>query len=193
MTSLDHQLRLVATCGLGLEGLLSSELRELGVPDRRKGRGAVTFRGNWEDCWRANYRLRTANRVLVELAAWGAPDDDRLAEGARAFLLRNRGAAPGIEGRTLFLPDRTFALHASVSRSRIRDVRWASLRVKDGLVDAQRELFGRRASIARKNPDLPLRLRIDQDRATLLLDSSGDPLDRRGYRLSSGPAPLREH
>ncbi len=138
--------------------------------------------------------LSTSNRQSGArgIGRLGAPDDDQLAEGARAFLLRNRGAAPGIEGRALFLPDRTFALHASVSRSRIRDVRWASLRVKDGLVDAQRELFGRRASIARKNPDLPLRLRIDQDRATLLLDSSGDPLDRRGYRLSSGPAPVRE-
>ena len=66
------------------------------------------------------------------------------------------------------------------------------MRVKDGLVDAQRERFGRRADVDRRDPVLPLRLRLSGDEATLLLDSSGEPLDRRGYRVVSRGAPVRE-
>ena len=67
------------------------------------------------------------------------------------------------------------------------------LKVKDGIVDAQRRRFGRRASIDRKNPDVHLRVWLSRDRATLLLDTSGDPLDRRGYRIATSEAPVREN
>jgi putative N6-adenine-specific DNA methylase len=74
----------------------------------------------------------------------------------------------------------------------VTDVRWVALKVKDGIVDAQRMRFGQRASIDRQNPDLPLRLWLHQDRATLFLDTSGEPLDRRGYRAKTVAAPVRE-
>ncbi len=64
--------------------------------------------------------------------------------------------------------------------------------LKDGLVDGQRDRWGRRSDIDREDPDLPLRLRLHRDRATLLLDTSGEPLDRRGYRAVSAAAPVRE-
>ena len=63
-------LQLVATCGLGLEEILAAELRQLVSGRIDVDRGAVRFTGSWEDCWRANWRLRSANRVLVELASW---------------------------------------------------------------------------------------------------------------------------
>ncbi len=184
-------LRLVATCALGLEAILAGELAALGVAGARKGTGAVTFEGGWPEAWRANWRLRTANRVLVELGSWPAADGDVLAAGAGA-LVASRRSWGGVPAGDLFDPGRTLAVRATASRSQVRDVRWAALKVKDGVVDAQRRRFGRRASVARRDPDLPLRLWLHEDRATLLLDTSGEPLDRRGYRLATATATLRE-
>ncbi len=185
-------LELVATCALGLEPLLEKELTSLEMADVRPVRGAVRFVGNWRAVWRANLHLRSANRVLVRLATWPAPNGDALAAGA-GDLVRERGLHwAGVPVNDLFDPRNTLAIRASSSRSQITDVRWAGLRTKDGLVDAQRERFGQRSSIDRERPDLPLRLHLDRDLATLLLDTSGQPLDRRGYRVTTSQAPLRE-
>lgn len=184
-------LRLVATCALGLEEVLEKELLELRVREVRRERGAVAFQGSWRDVWRTNFRLRTANRVLVELGTWNAADGDALAAGTGA-LVAGRRAWDGVGPAELFDPRRTFSIRATSSRSRLTDTRWVGLKTKDGLVDAQRRRFRRRASVDRENPDLKLRLHLLRDRATLLLDTSGEPLDRRGYRVRTTDAPVRE-
>lgn len=181
----------MATCSPGLEGLLADELRELGVEGIHEASSAVRFKGSWPDVWRANYWLRTANRVLVELGSCAAGDNEALYQGIRAILLPHRIAC--LPTRTLLDPARTLAVSATSHRSRLRDTRWVALKVKDAVVDLQRERFGRRASVDTRRPDLPLRVRLHADRATLLLDSSREPLDRRGYRTRSGVAPLREN
>jgi putative N6-adenine-specific DNA methylase len=178
-------LSLVATCVLGLEEILEGELRALGAAGLARDKGAVTFNGTWEDCWRANWRLRTANRVLVELGTWNGRDGAELAAGARALV------GWGGQG-SLFHPDRSFVIQATCTASTIHDARWVALSVKDGLVDGQRDRWGRRASVDREDPDLHLRVRLHRDRATLLLDTSGEPLDRRGYRAVTTSAPVRE-
>lgn len=188
-------MNLVATCGAGLEEILEAELAALGASEIERQRGAVAFQGGWDDCWRANWRLRTANRVLVELGDWDARDGAELAAGARALLApaaAERADLSGLDPGTLLHPDRTFAVQATASASQIRDTRWAALSLKDGLVDGQRDRWGRRADVDRSEPDLHLRLRLHQDRATLLLDTSGEPLDRRGYRAVTTAAPVRE-
>jgi putative N6-adenine-specific DNA methylase len=190
-------MRLVATCVLGLEEILAAELSALGVAEIEREKGAVSFSGSWEDCWRANWRLRTANRVLVELGSWDGPDGGTLAAGARALVSgrlpgRKDRSAAGIVPSSLFHPDRSFVIQATCTASQVRDSRWAALSVKDGIVDGQRDRWGRRASIEREDPDLHLRLRLHRDRATLLLDTSGEPLDRRGYRSVTSSAPVRE-
>jgi len=184
-------LRLVATCAAGLETFLERELRELGATGIEPERGAVTFSGGWVDAWRANWRLRTANRVLVELASWRSPTADDLQRGAQD-LVESSPIWEGVSGDELFHPSRTFAIRSTSIRSQLRDTRWVGLKVKDGLVDGQRRKFGRRASVDRAAPQLHLRVRLLDDRAALLLDLSGQPLDRRGYRLESGAAPVRE-
>lgn len=184
-------LEIVATCALGLEELLAAELAGLGIEGARQ-RGAVLYRGGWDEVYRSNWRLRTANRVLVALDRWPAADGDALAAGARALVESPRRSWAGLSSESLFQPHRTLALRATSSSSQIRDVRWVALRVKDGLVDAQRALHGKRSSVDRRDPDLPLRVWLRDDRATLLLDTSGEPLDRRGYRLDGGEAPVRE-
>lgn len=192
-------LALVATCALGLEDFVAEELAAL-LPGRaaglEKSRGAVTFPGDWTDVYRANWRLRTANRVLVEIASFDGADGEALYQGARALVLGGDRFGPsGALGwfADLLHPDRTFSIQATVAGSEIHDSRWAALKVKDGIVDAQRERWGRRANVEREDPDLALRLRLHRDRATLLLDTSGEPLDRRGYRVDGGIAPVREH
>jgi 23S rRNA G2445 N2-methylase RlmL len=193
-----EQLALVATCASGLEEMLDGELETLGVEARERQRGAVRFAGGWPECWRANWRLRTANRVLVELASWPAGDGAALAAGARdgpGGAVGVESAAPsaaGLDLAALLHPDRSFAIQATAAASRIRDTRWAALSAKDGLVDGQRDRWGRRADVDRESPELQLRLRLHRDRATLLLDTSGEPLDRRGYRVLSTTAPVRE-
>lgn len=184
-------LPIVATCALGLEEILEGELQALGVSGIRRQQAAVTFTGVWTDVYRANWRLRTANRVLVELGTWHGSGGDALAAGAEALVAGSR-SWEGLTTQALFAPDRGFSIRATSSRSRQRDTRWVALKVKDGIVDGQRRRFGRRASVDREHPDQQLRVRLLHDRATLLLDTSGDPLDRRGYRVVPGSAPMRE-
>jgi putative N6-adenine-specific DNA methylase len=186
-------LRLVATCARGLEEILAGELVDLGVDGIAPELGAVTFRGDWRDVWRANWRLRTANRVLLELATFNGHSGEALAAGARNLVRRRSRSWDGIDAGDLFHPDRTFALQATSRASEIRDTRWVVLKVKDGLVDGQRDRFGRRGSVARENPEVPLRVFLLKNQATVLLDTSGEPLDRRGYRTETAEAPLREH
>ncbi|HEX2252171.1 MAG TPA: THUMP domain-containing protein [Thermoanaerobaculia bacterium] len=184
-------LKLVATCALGLEEFLEQELRGLGVARIARQKGAVVFAGSWPEVWRANWRLRTANRVLVELAAWDGSTAEALAAGAEALV----GSArhwDGVAAGELFHPRHTFAVRATSTGSEIRDTRWVALKVKDGLVDAQRRRFGRRATVERRDPDLHLRVWLFRDRATLLLDTSGQSLDHRGYRVATTEAPVRE-
>ncbi len=186
-------LEIVATCALGLEGILEAELTGLGATGVERQKGAVLFTGGWTDVWRSNWRLRTANRVLVALGRWNGDDGDALAAGAAALVRDRSRSWAGLRCEDLFRPERTFALRATSSASKVRDVRWVGLKVKDGLVDAQRSVHGRRSSIDRRDPDLPLRVWLHRDRATLLLDTSGEPLDRRGYRVRSDAAPVREN
>lgn len=184
-------LRLVATCGLGLEELLADELRRLEVTEVSAQRGAVTFSGDWSACWRANLWLRTANRVLLEIGNWPAGDDASLARGA-GRLMRPNPWPGAFDFGALLTPERTFSIRATSTASRIHDVRWVALKVKDGLVDAQRRRYRRRSSIDRRDPDLPLRVWLYRDQASLLLDTSGRSLDHRGYRVATSRAPVRE-
>ena len=185
-------LRLVATCALGLEELLENELLSLGVASLHRERGAVSFAGSWQEMMRANWRLRTANRVLVELSCWDGSTAESLARGAGKLVEGSR-SWDGLSAAQLLDPRYTFSIRATSSASQIRDTRWVGVKVKDGIVDAQRRRFGRRASVDRSSPDVMLRVWLSQDRATLLLDTSGAPLDRRGYRVVTSTAPVREN
>jgi len=185
-------LHLIATCALGLEEVLEAELAGIDAGERQIQRGAVSFHGDWRDCWRANWRLRTANRILVELGCWTAADGDALAAGAEALITGRLRAAAGVDLGALLDPSASFAIRATTGGSALRDARWVALRVKDGLVDGQRRRWGRRASIDRQRPDRALRVWLHGEQASLLLDTSGLSLDHRGYRVETSVAPLRE-
>jgi len=182
--------RWVATAARGLEEIVAAELASLGARPLPVEPGGVPFESDVVGAVRACWRLRAANRVLAELATFPAPDGDTLYRELAA-----RAAATSSDPFSLFSllpPERTFAIAATTSRSALTDTRWIALRAKDALVDAQRARFGRRSDVARVRPDVAFRLRLQDDRATLLLDLSGEPLDHRGYRLATTAAPLRE-
>lgn len=170
-------MKLVATCAKGLEGLLREELGR-GKP----GVGAVSFEGTWEDVDHFNLWLRTANRLLVEVGGWRASRVEDLYQGAFRTTLKTDWMHPG----------QSFSIRATSSASNVVGSK-VMLTVKDAIVDAQRKKYGERASVDRDHPDLPLRLRLHRNRATLLLDTSGEALDRRGYRVQTTEAPCREN
>ncbi|MEM1246332.1 MAG: hypothetical protein AAGK22_08160 [Acidobacteriota bacterium] len=187
----EGDLGLVATCGAGVETLLVGELEKLGMRAVEPSRGAVSFVGTWRDCWRANLHLRTANRVLAEVGTFRAESDEDLYPAAKA-LFDGDPSIGGVPFSEIAHPKRSLAIRASSRASRIQDVRWLALKIKDALVDSQRDRFGRRGDVARRGADVPLRIFLRRNLATVLLDTSGRPLDHRGYRLESTTAPVRE-
>lgn len=175
---------LIATCAKGLEPVLAEELAQAGLEPHAEV-GAVRFQGDWPEVWGANLWLRTANRILWELGGWRASRKETLYGGLKRLVLRWPDE--------LFHPRLSVAITSSSAASEMRDTRTVTLVCKDALVDAQRDRFGSRSDIDRDAPDLPLRIRLWRNRATLLLDTSGSPLDRRGYRVRNTDAPAREN
>ena len=178
-------MKCVATCAKGLEPLLAQELKALGAhPDNSDDVGAVTFDGTWLLVWKCNIWLRTANRVLVELGKWKGSRKERLYGGFRNLLKHWPDE--------LFHPRRTFSIQASSAASEMTNTQQIALTCKDALVDHQRSMWGERANVDRDDADLLLRVRIYRNQATLLLDTTGESLDRRGYRKATTIAPMRE-
>lgn len=171
-----------ATTALGLENALTAELRALGLFPDEGGRAGAAFRGSFEDGIRANLHLRTANRIVISLAEFPCPDAERLYDSVRE-----------IDWQPFFEGDRTLAVSANVRDSAaFTNSLFAALTVKDAIVDQLRDRTGKRPNVDRHNPDVQVVLRILGDRATLGVDTSGESLHLRGYRLSSVEAPLKE-
>ncbi len=176
--------RFVATCPKGVEWLLADELRALGMEDVRESRAAATFGGTVADAYRVCLWSRLASRVLMTLAEFPSATGDELYAGAS-----------GVAWEEHLDASRTLAVDANGSTSGISHTGFAALKVKDAVVDRIRELVGDRPSVDLERPDVRLNLRLRRERATLSLDLSGEPLNRRGYRADGEQveAPLKEN
>ncbi len=171
---------LIATCGGGAELALEQELNELGMSVRGRSNGVVRFRGAEREMIDANLLLRCASRILVPVATGRIDGYDAL------YRLGRRVAWDRL------IPTSLSISVAAVTRDRVvGDSRLAALKVKDAIVDAQRR-SGRRSSVDRRHPDAPVTVFVADGEAAISLDSSGDPLHERGYRIEAGEAPLRE-
>ncbi len=170
-----------ATCAKGTEGALRRELVALKLPRVRGDRGGVTFEGKLEAGMRACLHLRTAMRVLVELGRFEAPDEAALYEGVKAIPWED-----WLTTRT------TLAVEANVSSSAITHSGYAALKVKDAVVDRLREKLGARPDVDAKNPDFAIVLHLARGEATISLDLAGEPLHKRGLRVATTVAPLKE-
>ncbi len=178
----DDRLRLHATCDAGLEEVLKDELDTMGADRCRIVPRGVRFNGDMELLWRANLECRVANRILLELSWFPANTREQLYQGAQA-----------VNWGSWMTPFQTIAIDSRTSNTEgLRQSMFVNQVVKDAICDRFRRETNRRPDVERNNPDIPITVHVNNGRATLLLDSSGDRLHKRGYRMQTGEAPLRE-
>ncbi len=166
---------------MGLEPVLAKELTQLGANDVQIGRRMVSFKGDKELLYRANFQLHTAIRILKPIKHFKALSADDVYEGVK-----------DIDWSEYIGIDKTFAVDSVVFSEEFRHSKFVAYKVKDAIVDQFREKTGQRPNISISNPDIRLHIHIADDQCTLCLDSSGDSLHRRGYRQESVEAPLNE-
>ena len=174
--------RFFATCPRGLEPVLAAELRQLQAEKIRAVGGGVAFSGDFLLCYRANLESRIASRVLWQVAT----DDYRNEDD----IYRTAFALPWTDW---FEPAHTIRVDVSATKSPLTSVNFVTLKIKDAVCDKIRRLSGRRPSVNTREPDIPIQGHLTDRDFTLYLDTTGEPLFKRGMRMATGEAPLREN
>ena len=178
---MEQTFEMIAKTFQGLEEVLAAELTALGADNIEMGRRMVSFTGDKEMLYRANFCLRTALRILKPIKHFTAADADAVYEAVKE-----------IRWEDYLDPAKSFAVDATVFSEEFRHSKFVSYRVKDAIADYFRERTGKRPSVSITNPDVLLNIHIAQTDCTLSLDSSGESLHRRGYRQEAVEAPLNE-
>ena len=176
-----NEFELIAKTFMGLEPVLAKELTQLGANNVQIGRRMVSFTGDKEMMYRANFQLHTAIRILKPIARFKARSADEVYEEVKK-----------IDWSKYIEKGKTFSVDSVVYSEEFRNSRFVTYKVKDAIVDQFRENTGTRPNISVSNPDIRLNIHIAEADATLSLDSSGESLHRRGYRQESVEAPLNE-
>ncbi len=174
--------RFFAPCPRGLEAALAHELAALDAIDAQATDGGVAFTGPLPLVMRANLESRLASRILWRVGG-GACTDER----ALYALVHD------IDWTRHFAPTRTLRVDVTATRSPLPSLEFATLRVKDAVCDRFRKERGVRPSIDKRAPDVRVLAYLDANSATIYLDTSGEPLFKRGYRRDTDEAPLREN
>lgn len=165
----------------GLEEILKNEIESIGGGSIEILKRAVVFEGEKEHVYRANYELRTALRVLIPISEFQFFNAEDLYKKTR-----------NIPWSKYLITTDSFAIDSVVQSEIFKHSNFASLKVKDAIVDELRTLDGRRPSIDTHEPSLRIHVHIFQNTCTISLDSSGKSLHKRGYRSSQNIAPLNE-
>ena len=175
------EFEMIAKTFQGLETVLATELIDLGANNIQIGRRMVSFTGDKELLYRANFQLRTAIKILKPIKHFRATSADEV-----------YSAVQEIDWTEYLTYETTFAVDSVVFSTEFRHSKFVAYKVKDAIVDQMREKTGERPNISVTNPDLQLHIHIAEYDCTLSLDSSGESLHRRGYRQESVEAPLNE-
>lgn len=165
----------------GLEEVLAGELIELGANNVQIERRAVSFTGDKRMLYTANFCLRTASRVLVPIAIFKAKKTDDIYENVKR-----------IDWSQYMTAKTSFLIDATVYSELFRHSQFITYRVKDAIVDWWMEHGGVRPNVQLTSPDLYLNIHIAGDTITVSLDSSGESLHKRGYRVANTQAPINE-
>ncbi|HEX6295798.1 MAG TPA: THUMP domain-containing protein [Burkholderiales bacterium] len=171
-----------ATCPRGLEKLLLGEVESLQGREAAVVPGGVSFSGDWRTCYAVNLWSRIASRVLWKVSRFDHRDEKDLYEAART-----------LDWQKYFPVDRTLRVNVTALKSPLKSLEFATLRIKDAVCDRFRDELGRRPDVDRARPDVRIHAFFEGARATLYLDTSGEPLFKRGWRGEAGEAPLREN
>ena len=174
----------------GLEEVLAQELIALGANNVQIGRRAVSFTGDKAMLYRANFCLRTALRVLEEIKQASL----RLSPKGKSMKPEDQlyEIVKSIEWSKYMKVDSTFAIDATVYSEILRNCRFVTYRVKDAIADYWSEKAGKRPNVEVNNPDLRINVHIANEQVTVSLDSSGESLHKRGYRVATTEAPINE-
>lgn len=170
-----------ATVARGLEALAAQELESLGALSVSPGFCGVAFEGDREILYRINLWARLPFRVLLKLDEFPCRDAKDLYRGIQK-----------IDWQQYLTPSHTLAVNATGKNDQLNHTHFTALQVKNAIVDRQQETLGDRSNVDTQQPDLRINVFIDQDCASVSLDSSGSSLHRRGYRPAVGKAPLKE-
>jgi putative N6-adenine-specific DNA methylase len=175
--------RFFAMTSRGLSDVLEGELKSLGFEKTLRGLGGVFFESNWAGCYRANLRLRTATRILLPILDFPAYNPEELYNNIRKH-----------DFTKYIKPEGTIAVESKVRDSgAFRDQRFVAMKVKDAIVDQFREKFGERPNVETENPDLRIVIRGVKNNFSVSIDTTGEPLFKRGYRVGQVEAHLKEH
>jgi putative N6-adenine-specific DNA methylase len=174
-------LKLIAKTFHGLEGVLAEELKGIGAQNIKEVNRAVEFEGDKEILYKANLLLRTAIRILHPIHTFTAADDTQLYDGVKAF-----------DWSTLMDVEETLAIDPVVYSEVFTHSKYVALRAKDAIVDQFRDKLGKRPSVDVENPSVRFVIHVAKDKVTMSIDSSGDSLHKRGYRMGNHKAPLNE-
>ncbi|CAN5368080.1 class I SAM-dependent RNA methyltransferase [soil metagenome] len=169
-------------CAAGVEQLLAQEIADL-IPSTRieTRRGGVALEGNEREVMLLNLECRLAQRVLVEVGAGRYRDEHDL-----------YAIAMEVDWTLWITPRETLRVDTTAQHSPLRSLNFAALRIKDAVCDVLRDATGERPSVDTHRPDLPIVLHLGPDWASLYVDTSGEPLFKRGWRDDVGEAPLKE-
>jgi putative N6-adenine-specific DNA methylase len=166
----------------GIKELGAIELSELGASDISPVYRGIYFNCDKESLYRINYSMKLASRIMAPLISFRCRTPEQLYEEAKKFTWAD-----------FISVKNTFAIFSNVSNSKIKNSQFASLKLKDAIVDSFREKTGERPGIDTRSPDVWLNLHIDNDWAVISLDTSGGSLHRRGYRKDAVEAPMQEN
>lgn len=175
-------LQYFASCPRGLEATLAAELGALGAESVEALQGGVRFAGDMATCYRANLRSRVASRILWQVAHGAYRKEEDVYQAALA-----------LPWDQWFTSQRTIRVNVTGSNCPLKSLDFITLRIKDAVCDRFRAKAGARPNVDTAAPDMRIHAYLDATHLTLYLDTSGEPLYKRGLRRESNEAPLREN
>ena len=177
-----NQLQLFLPCAAGVEALLATEVQRVTGISGKAWRAGVQLQGSWRDALQLNLHSRLAQRVLIELAHHQYRSEQDL-----------YNAAANVAWEIWFTPQQTFKIEITAQHSPLTSLNFAALKIKDAVADRFRAKFNDvRPSVETRWPDVRIYVHLTVDTVTIYIDTSGEPLFKRGWREDKGDAPLKE-
>ncbi|HQS00422.1 MULTISPECIES: THUMP domain-containing protein [unclassified Polaromonas] len=176
-----NQLQLFLPCAAGVEELLAAEVKRITGSTGKAWRAGVQVTGSWRDALQLNLHSRLAQRVLIELQHNSYRSEQDL-----------YNAAAGVAWEIWFTPKQTFKVEITAQHSPLTSLNFAALKIKDAIADRFRDKYDVRPDVDTRWPDVRVYAHLTTDTVTLYIDTSGEPLFKRGWREDKGDAPLKE-
>ena len=176
-----NQLQLFLPCAAGVEALLATEVQRITGTAPKAWRAGVQLAGSWRDALQLNLHSRLAQRVLIELAHNQYRSEQDL-----------YNAAANVAWEIWFTPKQTFKVEITAQHSPLTSLNFAALKIKDAIADRFRDKYDVRPDVDTRWPDVRVYVHLTVDTVTVYIDTSGEPLFKRGWREDVGEAPLKE-